>query len=50
MLLAAVQSCGCAPQRAPAAAMSRSRALAPTCCIFSRDNLTEWLPYEDMSP
>jgi hypothetical protein len=39
-----VQCCGCTPQRAAAAAMSRSRALAPTCCIFSRDNLTDGGP------
>jgi len=30
--------------------MRRSRALAPTCCIFFCEALTERLPFENMSP
>ncbi|SRR5579883_804788 len=35
---------------AAAAAIRRSRALAPTCCSLMRESRTEWLPTEDMSP
>src|ERR1700722_13421119 len=35
---------------AAAAAIRRTRALAPTCCIFFWDPRTERLPFENMSP
>ncbi len=49
-LFAALHSAAGTPHCAAAAAIRRSRALAPTCCILACESRTEWLPTEDMSP